>query len=369
MKITESNIEKIIKSEEECIGCKQCMKGCPMLDKYCNSPKTLLKDLKDTKEFQYSLPFSCMQCGYCNELCPKSVDLKGIFLELRRDTVKNYDGSLPKDLNTSGIDLHQNLSFSNIFTSDIQNLQSDTVFFPGCALLSHSPKIVENTYYYLRENIEGIGIYTKCCGKPTKYTGKEDKFNEYYSILEKEFRLKGVKKVITGCQNCFMTIRENSSDLEVTSLWEEIASAGIPDAKKVKYLNLDRKFTIHDPCPTRNEKNIHASARKIIDDLGLVTEEMTYNKEKTLCCGAGAMVSMAQKDIADRHIRRRAGEANTQDIISYCQECVYSMRKGGKSSYHILDLLFNEDIEDIKQKSQGLVNKWVNRYKSKKIGK
>jgi len=29
-----------------------------------------------------------------------------------------------------------------------------------------------------------MGIYIKCCGKPTRFIGKEEKFNEYFSALK-----------------------------------------------------------------------------------------------------------------------------------------------------------------------------------------
>ena len=368
MKITDNTMKLIIKEEEKCISCKQCMKGCPMLDKFCDSPKELLGELKSTGEFEYPLPYSCMLCGYCTKVCPTQVDLKGLFLELRRATVEINKGKLPKELNTKRVDLHQKLSFSNLFTSDIQNLQSDTIFFPGCGLLSYSPRIVENTYNYLRDKISGIGIYTKCCGKPTAFMGKDKKFKQYYSILEREFKEKGVKKIITGCQNCFVTIGNNSKDIEVISLWEVLANVGIPEDRKAMGKDTDREFTIHDPCPTRNEDIIHSSIRKIVDDLGLNVEEMKYNKGRTLCCGAGGMVSVTQGHIAEAHTLRRAQEANTEYIITYCQECVESMRRGGKKSYHILDLLFNEEIKNMEQINQGLMTKWSNRYKGKNIG-
>lgn len=369
MKIADKTIKIINEEEEKCIGCKLCMEGCPMLDKFCDSPKKLLNELKDSGNFDHILPYSCMLCGYCTKVCPKEVDLKNLFLELRRDVVKNNNGKLPKELNLGGVELHQKLSFSNLFTSDIQNLQSDTIFFPGCGLLSYSPKIVENTYNYLRTKIDGIGIYTKCCGKPTAFMGKDGKFKEYYSILEREFKNKNIKRIITGCQNCYMTIGNNSKEIEVVTLWEALDNVGIPDSRKGIGKSLDQKFTIHDPCPTRDVDTIHNSVRNIINELGFRTEEMKHNKGKTFCCGSGGMVSVTQNQLAKDHTMRRAQEAETQCIITYCQECVESMRRGGKKSYHILDLLFNESFQDMEQKNQELMTKWFNRYRGKNIGK
>lgn len=369
MKISDKTMKRIIEEEEKCIGCNLCMKGCPMLERFCDSPKKLLNKLKNSESFGYVLPYSCMLCGYCTKVCPKKVDLKSLFLEFRRDVVKENNGKVPKELNTKGVDLHQKLSFSNLFTSDIQNLNSDIIFFPGCGLISYSPKLVEKTYSYLRDKIQGIGIYTKCCGKPTGFLGKDEKFKEYYSILEREFEEKNVKRIIAGCQNCFMTIGNNSKNIEVISLWEVLAKVGIPEEKIGMGKTIDREFTIHDPCPTRDVDIIHSSVRKIIDDLGFDLEEMKHNKGNTLCCGSGGMVSVTQSHIANTHTIRRAQEAKTEYIITYCQECVESMRRGGKKSYHILDLLFNEELENMKQENQDLMTKWANRYRGKNIGK
>lgn len=366
MKISEKTMKKIVE-EQKCVGCNACMKGCPMLDKFCDSPKDLLKELLDTKTFDYKLPYSCMLCGYCTKVCPKGVDLKQLFLELRKDVVNQNKGKLPKELGVSSVELHQKLSFSNFFTSDIQNLKSDTIFFPGCALMSYSPEIVRNTYDYLKEKIYGIGIYNKCCGNPTRSLGKEDKFKEYFSLIEEEFKNKKVKRVITGCQNCFMTISNNTNIVEVVSLWEILASVGIPEDKIGIGKNIDHVFTIHDPCPTRDIDVIHESVRSIISQLGLNTKEMKYNRGQTLCCGSGGMVSVTQKDVANSHTRRRANEASTNYIITYCRECVESMKSGGKESFHILDFLFSEDYNHIDRKHKGLITKWVNRYKLKKL--
>ncbi len=376
MRILEKTLDLVREEEDKCIGCKLCMKGCPMLDKFCSSPKLLLKDLLDNESFDYKLPYSCMLCRYCTEVCPTDVDLKTLFLELRRDTVTQTGDRLPKDLKSSVVDFHQKFSFSNIFTSSINNLQSDTVFFPGCALMSYSTEIVKKTYDYLRNRIPGIGFYNKCCGNPTATMAKDEKFKDYYSILAKEFKDKKIKKVITGCQNCFMTIGKNSKDINVVSLWEILAKLGLPPESLNVGQDLDVIFTIHDPCPTRNVDIIHKSVRDIADQLGIKTQERKFNKNKTLCCGSGAMVSVTQGKIAENHKKRVANEEGTRDhVLSYCQECVESIREGDKKTYHILDLIFPSDgsggpdgLLDLKQENQATLKKWLNRYKCKNIG-
>lgn len=362
MKISEKTM-KILEREQKCTGCKACMKGCPMLHEFCKSPDSLLRELLEKREYDYNLTYSCMLCGYCTKVCQFGVDLKALFLELRRDAVNETKGRLPRKLKTNTVDFHQKFSFSNIFTTDIQGPSSNVIFFPGCSLIAYSPEMVYAIYKYLNERLKGIGYYNKCCGKPTVFMGKEDKFKEYYSLLEKEFNSRGVKKIITACQNCYMTLGENSPDIEVVSLWEVLAEIGVPRAN----IDCDISFTIHDPCPTRNVDSIHASVREIMEELGLRYNEMRLNRGETLCCGSGGMVSTTQNHISRKHMERRANESSGEYIITYCQECVESMRRGGKKAFHILDLLFNEDFKGMKQENQGTLKKWLNRYRGKKL--
>ncbi len=372
--ITSKQTVELLEQEQKCIGCKACMKGCPMLDRYCDSPKTLLKSLLDEKEFDYKLPYSCMQCGYCTKVCPVGVDLKNLFMEFRKDTVNQTNGKLPKDLNTGNVDIHQKMSFTGLFSKNIQNLYSDTVFFPGCALQAYSPDLVMKVYSYIRKITKGTGYYNICCAKPTKMLGRDAEFEKRYNKIDEEFRRNNVKRVITGCQNCYMTISKNSPDLRVMSLWEYIDKFGIPEKVKGKYkANSDKNtnnasklgFVLHDPCPTRSVDEIHTAVRNIISDLGLEIEEMKYKKDKTLCCGAGGMVAITQGDIAKAHMKRRAKEKDADYILTYCQECVESMRRGSSKALHILDLIFSDDFSKVKQENQTTFAKWKNRFLAK----
>lgn len=367
------NIEKRILDRinieyEKCIGCKLCMKGCPMLDKFCDSPKELLGELVVEGKVDYKLPYSCLLCGYCTKVCPKDVDLKKIFFQLRNNIVRESNGEPPKELGYASIKFHQKNSFSKLFSTDIKGLKNgtDIIFFPGCSLMGYSPEIVEKTYEYLKDNIPGIGIYIKCCGKPTLFMGDEKRFNKYYAIIEEDFERNNVKRIITACPNCFNTIKDTSKDIEVMSLWDVISDIGVPKSIKKKGNNVNISFSIHDPCPTRDETKTHNSIRNILDEIGLQYKESEFSREKTLCCGAGGMVFLASQDIATGQMKDRATELEEEHIITYCEECVQSMKTGGKKSFHVLDLLFHEKIyESFSQKDVSFIGKWINRYKGR----
>lgn len=368
VKINDKLLEKIKIEYEKCIDCKLCMEGCPMLEQFCKSPKELLEKLAKQERVDYKLPYSCLLCEYCTAVCPKDVDLREIFFKLRGNIVCSTCGNLPKDLSYTPVKYHQKNSFSKLFSTDVLGLESksDIIFFPGCSLMAYSPKIVEKTYEYLKDMIQGIGIYLKCCGRPTNSIGFSKDFDKYYDILRKDFNKNDIKRVITACQNCFKTIKENSLDLEVIPLWDVISEKGVPDNVKGKGKNIDLTFYVHDPCPTRYETSTHDSIRNILAQIGLQYEEMGFSRKKTLCCGSGGMVALTNNSIALNQMKKRANQAKGEYVATYCEECVQSMKRGGKKSFHILDLLFNEDIyKTFNQKEVGFLKKWFNRFKGK----
>ena len=368
--VSKKNIDKIKLESEKCVGCNQCLKGCPMLEKFCDSPGKLLNKIIEEKQIDYQIPYSCFLCGYCTMSCHKNVDLAELFLSLREDIVKETKGKLPKELGYNKVKFHQKSSFSKIFSTDIENPsnESSTIFFPGCSLMGYSPDVVEKTYRYLRSNINGLGIYLTCCGKPTHSMGYTKDFNRYYNDLRDEFNNKKIKKVITACSNCFNTIKDNSKDIEVISLWEVIDRIGVPKNIKGRGKNIEATFSIHDPCPTRNERELQDSIRNILKDIELKVNEMNFSKEKTLCCGSGGMTGVTNITLAQHQMKKRANESKEEYIVTYCEECVESMKRGGKKSLHILDLLFNEDIYSrLDQQQISIMKKWTNRYKGKKL--
>ena len=62
---------------EDCIDCKKCMKGCPMLDDFTSSPKSLLQSFKEAKPevLTYTYPadhgFNCNHRRQYSEVSSK----------------------------------------------------------------------------------------------------------------------------------------------------------------------------------------------------------------------------------------------------------------------------------------------------------
>jgi Fe-S oxidoreductase len=369
MKLSKDVIDKISEDKNNCINCKLCFNNCPMMKEFSDSPKELMNKILEEKIDASEISYSCMLCDLCTHKCPKDIDLKSTFYNIRKDIISNDKKSV-KNKGYNVVRFHQINSFSPIFSKSANLKNSKVMFLPGCSLSSYSEDIVLKTYEYLKRHYKEIGITFKCCSKPTIAMGDIDKFNKYYSSLEKKIKDDNIKEIIVACPNCYNTISKNSKNIKVTSLYEIIKEFGIPNQLKGNYKGLD--LAVHDSCSIRNESNIHESVRDILKELGVSVIEFKNNKENTVCCGAGGMVGVTNNELALKQMKSRVYETDCENIVCYCESCCESFLNCDKNILHILDLLFNEEVinqRKITQVKSKTIDKWKMRYKTVRITK
>ena len=171
---------------KDCINCKKCFSVCPMMKEYSASPRELMEEIIEDKSINKDIPYSCMLCNICKVKCPKDIDLKDMFYNIRKDILFNN----PKELKNMGyntVKFHQVNSFSSLFSRDFTDNKTKKIFLPGCSLSSYSSDIVINTFEYLKSHIDDISLAIDCCGKPTLDMVDTDKFKKYYTKLDKIF--------------------------------------------------------------------------------------------------------------------------------------------------------------------------------------
>lgn len=363
-------MEEII---DGCLECKSkpCMKNCVMLNDFGKDPKSIFKECIEKNKILDKLAYSCNMCNQCTIACPKGYKFQDIFMESRKLKVEKNNGKSPMKGHIA-IETHQYLGYSSFFNTSskaLKNKKTVRVFLPGCSLSSYNPTVVGNILDYLQEKCHGeVGSILKCCGKPTKDLGQEEKFKKRYSLVQNSIDELGAEEIIVACQSCYEIFRKNSPNQKVISLWELLPELGLPEHAKGIGKGSDVVFGIHDSCPTRYNKKIQDGVRQILEQMEYKIEEPLYTRENTRCCGLGGMVATANPEVTNTIINRRVAEYNTDHIVSYCAACRQSMESGGKDSVHILDLIFGERYtkDSAIKRTQGTSKQWMNRFKSKK---
>ncbi len=241
-------------------------------------------------------------------------------------------------------------------------------FMGGCALSSYNPDLVLKTAEYLKSIYPDLSFIQKCCGKPTKAVGQEDKFHERFDGLTKDLEELEVDELIVACQSCYKTMSLNEN-IKVISLWSLFPQIGLPKELVGKAKGSEVVFSMHDSCSVRQYTDIHDGIRWIMSELGYKTIEPEKTRETTRCCGFGGMVVPANPETAKKVMVRRVADFPTNQVVTYCAACRQSMLMGGAQAWHILDLVWGDVVEKgaeppIDTLSQTLTA-WTNRYKTK----
>lgn len=356
----------IARAEKSCTGCGKCMKNCPMLDHFCTSPKKLLAFLDAAtpadKDEVKSIAFTCTLCDYCTHVCPCAIDLKDVFLNIKKDYVTAF--GYPGEFGKAALSFHQASGFSPLFSTQIINRKhAKTILFPGCSIAADDPDVIEHVLGYLN-TLCPTETFMKCCANPTRSVGMTQQFNAYKAQLQQDFDRMGTEEIIVLCVNCYNTLTHMLPNMTVRTLWEVIAQEGLPPA--LKKTDLPFKVALHDPCPTRKLPHVHQAVRHVLSELGIQADEFEDTREETACCGSGAMLGLINPSLARQHMSRRAGQSPQDHILTYCQECVESLSTDDKQTLHLLSLLFpHEKTIGPHKRRKPPLQKWSNRFKTK----
>lgn len=326
-----SEIERILKN---CTECGICLNECDFLQKYCESPKELaVKYLKDRFADNPVIPYSCNICTLCKFRCPEDLDIGKMAMEMRQEMVRHGIGPLSQH---EPIREAQEFYVSDEFKVTIPSSGETTerVFFPGCSLSAYSPDLVIKTYEHLNEKLPGTGIMLGCCGGPAYLTGDNETFESIFEDLGSELKKLGASEIIVACPFCYGLLKQNNPEVNPVSLYKVLDEIGVPAIGEAATYN------IHDPCTTRYEPEIQASARAIVKKTGHNIIEIPHSKEESHCCGMGGMVYVVDEELGKLRSRRTLDEAS-RDIITYCTTCRETLQGQGGHVIHLLDLLFN----------------------------
>ena len=245
-----------------------------------------------------------------------------------------------------GMAFHQGLGFSSLL---MKIPRTEAVFWPGCALLNLDGEILEKTLEILRRAEPDIDLACGCCGQPTVYLFPE-KTEKRRAKLVQLLKKQGVKRIYTACPNCTVQLRE-LEDFEIVPVWPILAEHLRPEDVSIP----EGSFIWHDPCPTRKEPAQQKAARDLLNVCCCDFTEPAHTGCKTQCCGNFHMLAATDPQKSAIMRRNRLKEfPEERTIVSSCEGCLGAFRGEGRTTTHLLELLFG------KSNSRG----WANRIKT-----
>ena len=334
-----------IQEARRCLQCEcmECVKVCEYLEQYGSYPKRYVREVYNNLSIvmgeRHANRFinSCALCGLCAEVCPTNFDMGAVCAEARRVMVSQ--NRMPPSAHEFAL---RDMAFSQgehfaLARHQPGTTQSQVMFFPGCQLSGSDPQHVEAVYRYLGETLSGgVGMWLGCCGAPAEWAGRTDLMRASLESLRTQHAELGSPTLVLACSTCYQVFKTHLPDVELISLWEVFDEYGLPQPSHARLADV---VSIHDPCTTRHEPQMHDSIRRIVGQLGYAVEELELSRDRTTCCSYGGLMWFANRDLARDVIERRIHE-NQEDYVTYCAMCRDFFAAQGKRTLHVLDLIF-----------------------------
>ena len=274
---------------EKCINCDFCIQECAFLKKY-GKPKEIADTFNPFVKKYQTMAFECSLCGLCAAVCPVDIDPSEMFLEMRREAVRQGNGVFPEH---AGLLKYEKRGTSGRYTWYGLPKGCDTIFFPGCTLPGTRPDKTIKLYEYMRAQIPTLGIVLDCCTKPSHDLGRKVFFDVMFGEM-KSFLVKNrIQNIFVACPNCYSVFSRHCKEFSVKTVYEFMAKNGLPSKAQVK-----QTVSIHDPCSVRFEEQIHTAVRELAERQGLTVAEMFHYGLKTICCGEGGAAGLVASGLA-----------------------------------------------------------------------
>lgn len=238
---------------------------------------------------------------------------------------------------------------------------ADTLFFPGCSLVSYAPELTKAVGAWLSEAGISWALSEDCCGSPLMSAGLFDRARELRQRILDQMQAAGITRMITVCPGCGEEFAQMFAGvIEIVPLPEILLKCGSrPDAQGPAFNPMDTaSYTVFDSCHDRFDNRHGIAIRKLL--MRYIPQakrlEMQHNRSETLCCGAGGAAAGYDPDITERRVWRVIDEARAtkaETLVTMCPTCAYTIAQAclaveperGIATRSYLELLMGVDIE------------------------
>jgi heterodisulfide reductase subunit D len=307
---------------------------------------------------------ACIQCGYCNAVCPtyeefkwESASPRGKLYFMKRFLSQNIIEKL----------FRKNEEYKKGFVKSLYICASCGACNKICPVQIctesyRRQEIAQATVKILNKaNIKFtiLGTMEQCCGSPLLRTGQSDIVKQKLipqniDMIEKA----GVTEVVTACAGCHQTLTNDYPKVagplpfKVMHISQYINRLILEDILVLENkIDKEIKVTYHDPCHLGRHTGVFEAPRKVLTAIpGVVFSEMRRNRMGSRCCGAGGGFKIAFNDKATTIGSKRVLEAietNAELIITTCPFCKTNLLDGaeklenGLKTYDLVELIID----------------------------
>lgn len=213
-----------------------------------------------------------------------------------------------------------------------------TIYLPSCKYTAASPNGSKRAQQYLADRYQ---IQTSGCCRPSHKTFTAE------------------DTVVYSCNTCAAFCRESSKAKKIISIWkliDEDAQFPFPDYHH-------QRMALQDCWRIYDNKPHQFAIRNILKKMNIAVEELNENFDQTKFCGIALYDTQPQQnaELAPKRfvenakgffqphtkeeqlmlMKTHCAQIDAEEVICYCMACIAGITLGGKTSIHLLDLLFD----------------------------
>ncbi len=348
-----------------CTECGRCSSECPAAaTKKSLAPRQFLIDLRDclyenskaivskkelepiiggNKKVADEVVWSCVTCRACEEACPVNIEYVDKIVDIRQHLVQEasrFPDSLTKTFkamevqsNPWGLGSDEKSSWMNGLEIPLYTDKNEYLYFVGCAgaLDSNGKKATVAFTNILKKAQISFGVLGKnelCCGETARRLGNEYLFQQMATNLIELFKTLNVKKIIVNCPHCYNTFKNEYSDFGVNfevehavTFVKKLVNSGKINIKET----IKKRITYHDSCNLGRYNDIYDEPRFLLKAIcGMKPQEMSKNKKRAMCCGAGGGMMWMEEE-ADKRVNvlrtEQALLTGSEFVATSCPYC------------------------------------------------
>ncbi|VAX17601.1 hypothetical protein MNBD_NITROSPINAE02-2179 [hydrothermal vent metagenome] len=355
-----------------CIGVDECMKACPVVD-----PELSIGELNEaTREGSKLTPMTlkfakeCIQCGRCDAVCPTVASRSIMMLTLKEKMAKagkapeahaKYFKIRGEDRSSTiraGYNLYTKAKWSFKKEHAFKNAklsrhidkttfkQAEYLFYFGCYIFGQHDSAAKTIDIAdkLKMDYEVLGGLKSCCGWPQLIAGRTDEAEKYHKNLEELVKESNPKYVISGCAECFMSLRKIKEKYSMsfepltTPMWLNMFT------ERLNLKKSDDIVTYHDSCHISRKIGKPEPARELLKKMCEIKEMPRSGADDTFCCGYwGLGANPSQLEAIHFSRFDEASATGAKEMIVECVTCYDSFMKhadkAGARPRDIVDLV------------------------------
>lgn len=366
----------------QCNKCGLCAATCPigkelLLEKYTPRGKIQLaryysQGKLDLSDHCREVFVKCLLCGACMTTCPSGVELNKVFISLRGEITKNIGVHPMMEKAVESLVVHHNISdednsergewkdfLKNPPPHAYEKSKAEVVYFVGC-VASFFPMVQKIPQQFVQilemANVDFslLGGEEWCCGFPLIGAGALEKSHDLIKHNLQKIKELGANRVVFSCPSCYRTWKERyNADVEILHSTQLIQK--LIEERAIRLGTVNTAVTYHDPCDLGRSSSVFDAPRRILKAIpGLKLVELENTRMKSVCCGGGGNVEMADPNLSGAVAEKKLEEiqrTGATTVVTSCQQCVRTIKSRARRQDLDLEVL---DITELVLKAISL---------------